>query len=477
MCYHYTIGQNPSAKVRFISQLAKFSGEKASKKRAFSPFTGQNRVLLHIATHFFAHRYNNSRHAQDRALEHLHDTTQACHEGIDLLTRIIKGEGGTHSAEYAKPIHEWLGTVVARTDGYAELVEQRAEVGMMDVANIEGDDGIGRHALSVAVDVHVIDGAELRQGVVGETLLVLLDVLHAEGGHIIEGFGQAMGSDVVGGAGLKLEGWALKGGALKAHVLYHLATTLIGRQPIEPLLLAIEYTYACGGIDLVAAEGEEIAVERLYIDGQMGYALGAIDHDGHTVAMGYADDVGHRIDRTEHIAHVHHTDELGARGEELLIFVQKQLARVAHRDDAQPDVLASLLQLPGHDVGVVLHGAHDDLVAILHTALDKGGGNEIETLGGAASEDNLARRAGVDKPADGLTSRLMEVGGLLGEPVYATVHIGIDIEILLAHGVEHAERLLGSSAIVEIDQRTTVDLAAEDGEVFPYLIDIEHSFR
>ena len=68
----------------------------------------------------------------------------------------------------------------------------------------------------------------------------------------------------------------------------------------------------------------------------------------------------------------------------------------------------------------------------------------------------------------------MEFGGLLGEPVYASMYVGIDIEILVAHGVEHAQRLLGGCAVVELNQGFVVDGAREDGEIGAHLMDIIH---
>ena len=57
-----------------------------------------------------------------------------------------------------------------------------------------------------------------------------------------------------------------------------------------------------------------------------------------------------------------------------------------------------------------------------------------------------------------------------------TVDVGIDVQILVAHGIKHAERLLGRGTVVEIDQRAAVDLTAENGEVFPYFFYIQHGF-
>ena len=58
--------------------------------------------------------------------------------------------------------------------------------------------------------------------------------------------------------------------------------------------------------------------------------------------------------------------------------------------------------------------------------------------------------------------------------VDATVHVGIDVEVFVAHGIEHAQRLLGRGGIVKVDERPTVNLSAEDGEVFPSFLNVEH---
>ena len=54
----------------------------------------------------------------------------------------------------------------------------------------------------------------------------------------------------------------------------------------------------------------------------------------------------------------------------------------------------------------------------------------------------------------------------------AAVHVGIHVQVFLAHGVEHAQRLLRRRGIVQIDQRPAVHLTPEDGEVLADLIDI-----
>ena len=56
-----------------------------------------------------------------------------------------------------------------------------------------------------------------------------------------------------------------------------------------------------------------------------------------------------------------------------------------------------------------------------------------------------------------------------------TMNIGVGVKIFVAHCIKHAQRLLCSSRIVEIYERTIVDSARKDGEVaadFIYIIHI-----
>ena len=55
-------------------------------------------------------------------------------------------------------------------------------------------------------------------------------------------------------------------------------------------------------------------------------------------------------------------DNLGPLGEHLLVLVQQKFAGVVHRDHAELGAGLLADDLPGDDVGVVLHGADEDFV-------------------------------------------------------------------------------------------------------------------
>ena len=68
----------------------------------------------------------------------------------------------------------------------------------------------------------------------------------------------------------------------------------------------------------------------------------------------------------------------------------------------------------------------------------------------------------------------MQISGLLRQVMHSTVNIGVHVVVLVGYGFNHATRFLGCGGIVEIDKRTTVNLAAEYREVFSYFVYVEH---
>ena len=54
------------------------------------------------------------------------------------------------------------------------------------------------------------------------------------------------------------------------------------------------------------------------------------------------------------------------------------------------------------------------------------------------------------------------------------MHIGIDVEILIAHGVKHTERFLCGGGIIEINQRLIIHRPRQYREILPYLLNIKH---
>ena len=138
------------------------------------------------------------------------------------------------------------------------------------------------------------------------------------------------------------------------------------------------------------------------------------------------------------------------------------------------DILGHTLQLPRHDVAVVLHYRDNHLVALGHEGLAERRRYKIDALCCATCEDYLLYLWSIDKLAHFLASRLVQVGGTLRQIVYATVNVGVGIEIFVAHCVEHTEGFLRGGGVVEIDKRTVVYGARQYWEVLANFIDIVH---
>ena len=222
-----------------------------------------------------------------------------------------------------------------------------------------------------------------------------------------------MSGYIVRSACLKLERQFLEHRLLEAHTLYHFTSTLIGWHTVEPLFLAIQHSNARRTINLMTGKGKEVAVHSLHVYCKMRSRLRSVYQYRHAVVVCYADDFIHWIDGSERIADMSNADNLCFVAEELLISLHIELSAVVHRYYLERNATLSSLQLPRHDVGVVLHHRHYHLVTLVHKLLAERRHHKVDALRCAASEDDFFDFGSIDKLADGLTSRLMQVGGTL----------------------------------------------------------------
>ena len=74
---------------------------------------------------------------------------------------------------------------------------------------------------------------------------------------------------------------------------------------------------------------------------------------------------------------------------QLLELVDEEIALLVHRRPFDHRALALAQEMPGHDVGVVLHDREHDLVARLDALARERIGDEVDRLGGVAGEDDL----------------------------------------------------------------------------------------
>src|SRR5207248_2394277 len=126
--------------------------------------------------------------------------------------------------------------------------------------------------------------------------------------------------------------------------------------------------------------------------------------------------------------------------------------------------------LPGYDIGMVLEIADYDLVAGFQMRRTPALGDEVDRLGGAAHEHDLALVGGVQKRARLFPRLLEKVRRAAAQRVHAAMHIGVVVPIKIREAVDDAARLLRTGAGIEEHQ---AGIRLENRELAPQPAAIE----
>ena len=152
--------------------------------------------------------------------------------------------------------------------------------------------------------------------------------------------------------------------------------------------------------------------------------------------------------------------------------VERKGAVVAHVNPAQNRVLAFTMEVPRHDVGVMLHHAQHNLVACADVLKTKAGCDEIDRLRRRSGEDDLLVRGGVDEPSHCFSSRLIRLGRRIREIVQSAMDVRVLVLVSVRQAVYDLLRLLSRGRVVQIDKRLSIRALGEDREIRPYRFDI-----
>ena len=190
------------------------------------------------------------------------------------------------------------------------------------------------------------------------------DVVATDLHHVVERRSEPDRLDDRRRAGLEFVRRLAVGDAIDGDLLDHAAAALIGAHGVEMRPLGVQHADAGGAVRLVAGEYVEIGVQLAHVDAEVHGRLAAVDEHGNAALVRQADDLADRHQRAEHVRHVGDGDELGARGQQPLELLQQQLAVVGDRRPLQDRAVALAMEVPRHDVGVMLHDRQDDLVAL-----------------------------------------------------------------------------------------------------------------
>ena len=230
--------------------------------------------------------------------------------------------------------------MVACTHSNAQAVEQGSDVEMMDVAHIEGNDS------SATVQFDSLYLPHLLNTVLGKLVLMGSNVFNAQLLDIVDGCGKTMGGNIIRCSCLEFERQAFEGSVFPRYTINHLSPTLIGWQTVEPLLFSIKHSDARRAIHFVTAEGKKITIEGLYINALMRCALCSVYHHGNTIPMSEFDDLGNRVDGTEHVAHMGDTHQTRSFVEQLFEGFKVEAVVVFHWNHPHLDSFFLRLQLP-----------------------------------------------------------------------------------------------------------------------------------
>ena len=129
-------------------------------------------------------------------------------------------------------------------------------------------------------------------------------------------------------------------------------------------------------------------------------------------------------------------------------------------------------ELPGDEVRVMLELGDHDRVPGTEVLEPPRVGDQVDRLGGAAGEDDLPLGRCVEEGRDGPPSALVPLGRQLGQPVDATMNIGVLVLVERPHPIENLPWLLRRRRRVEIRERPAAgqlleerEIGAEDGGV------------
>ena len=100
-------------------------------------------------------------------------------------------------------------------------------------------------------------------------------------------------------------------------------------------------------------------------------------------------------------------------GQELFEFVDQEGAVVGDRRPFDDGALPLAMEIPRHDVGVVLHDREDDLVALAEVHAI-GGRDQVDRLGGVLGEDDLVGMRRIEEAPDDLARLLVFLRGDVG---------------------------------------------------------------
>jgi len=190
-------------------------------------------------------------------------------------------------------------------------------------------------------------------------------------------------------------------------------------------VFAVEHADAGRSVQLVTGHDVEIAIDVADIDIHVYRRLRAVDQDWNPARMRQTDDLLDWHDAAQHVRHLGYRDQLRLRRQELLELANQEIAVIIDRRPSNHGALTLTQEVPGHDVGVVLHDREHDFVALADPFAPEGLRYEIDRLRGAASEHDLFAPVRIEEFRDLVARALIGLRRGIGEVMQAAMHVGV----------------------------------------------------
>ena len=193
--------------------------------------------------------------------------------------------------------------------------------------------------------------------------------------------------------------------------------------------------------------------------------LCTVDHAQRASFMRQADNFLDRVDGAKGVGDVSAGNHLDPLIQHASVGGHIDGAGSIHRDSFHRGALLGSNHLPGHDIGMVLHGGDQHPVTWLQIDPPPGSRDQVQAFSGAFGPDNLARFGSIDKGRH-LATRVLEFfRRTLSQGMRTTVHIAVVVAVIIDNRLDYRFGLLRGRCVIQIHQRMAIDLLVQNREI------------
>ncbi|MNQ96699.1 hypothetical protein D3C85_1123150 [compost metagenome] len=146
-------------------------------------------------------------------------------------------------------------------------------------------------------------------------------------------------------------------------VQHHFTAELPRPQLLQRVVAPEQYAQPIGAVEFVAGKYIKVATQSLYVMAAMDHALRAVNHGQSVVRLGHRQQRGQRLPGANHVGQLADSQQARARADQTCSNFKVDHAVGIQWQDHQLQVATVRQLLPWQQVGVMLQGADDNLIA------------------------------------------------------------------------------------------------------------------